>query len=56
MRPIRFRLLPNVLVVARQSFVWQIFYTQNLLLLKSFQRQKQKAAGILALRLAGFEN
>jgi hypothetical protein len=56
MRPIRFCLFPNVLVVARQSFVWQIFYTQNQPPLKSFQRQKQKAAAILALRLAGFEN
>jgi hypothetical protein len=42
MRPIRFRLLPNVLVVARQSFVRQIFYTQNLLLLKSFERSEVK--------------
>ena len=56
MRLIRFRLLPNVLVVARQRFVWQIFYTQNLLLLKSFERSEAKGRGILALRLAGFKN
>jgi len=42
MRLIRFRLLPNVLVVTRQRFVWQIFYTQNLLLLRLFERSEAK--------------
>jgi hypothetical protein len=44
MRQIRFRLLPNVLVVERQSFVWQIFYTQSQLLLKSTRTVAQPKA------------
>jgi hypothetical protein len=37
MHPIRFHLLPDVLIVARQTFVWHIFHTQNQLLLKSIK-------------------
>jgi hypothetical protein len=54
MRPIRFRLLPNVLVVARQSFVRQIFCTQNQPLVKSTRQSASLKQRHKALRAVAF--
>jgi hypothetical protein len=35
--PIRFGLLPDILVIPRQTLVWHIFQAQNQLLLKSIK-------------------